>query len=745
MVSRILLADDSITIQKVVNLTFADEGIEVVSVSNGEMAARRLEEVNPDLVLADIFMPGKNGYELCETIKTNSKFRNIPVVLLVGAFEPFDQVEAKRVQADAHLTKPFESRILVETVRKLLGKTDHSRSEPLASQPVSMAELPTVEYEEPHSLIVPDLVEELFEGSHQVDFESASGEWTQMEMPANGAAIPTNGETLPLNLSHVSGDSSLTVESVELQASRNNLVREVPDSERPTGELVSPPSYAEASTQTGATELNEPPAAALDSTFGLPHLSTATPLEPSTLEIETQSWPAAASSEPLSDQQRMVVDFDESLTSGPEADSEILMVEPSAHLEKVPEARDWHVEEVEQAANEWKAANSRDFKTTTLEMPDITETPQSSQPAIETTDATAGLFSFTEAHPSAADSSGLFTADDPLGDVLFDDAAEPLAGTPSVSESALEASTLDESALTEFSLELTPDETVEQSQVSEPTATRSTGDLVTAELPLEGQKLVEYAAQDSLATEVLRQPEEVLEIANESLASSSHQTASFETPEVEATELEPTYQSHEEIETARFDASTPVPATEMRVSEEPLADEAVAYDWTSPGAVVHSTGRLDSMAVPGVSFEPTPETSDHKADTPQAPVAEAPAEAMSWESEPMGFAAIDVEASPVEREFSVQDFEVSDPERGFEISRALVDSEPMESHENGHRQPSDVPLNPIELSPMVIDEIVRRVVAQIGDSVVREIAWEIVPDCVERIIEQQTRDTLAKR
>ena len=90
MATRILLADDSITIQKVVNLTFADEGIEVVAVSNGDLAERRLAEVAPDLVLADIFMPGKNGYELCESIKENPQFRNVPVVLLVGAFEPFD-------------------------------------------------------------------------------------------------------------------------------------------------------------------------------------------------------------------------------------------------------------------------------------------------------------------------------------------------------------------------------------------------------------------------------------------------------------------------------------------------------------------------------------------------------------------------------------------------------------------------------------------------------------------------------
>ena len=133
MGSRILLADDSITIQKVVNLTFADEGIEVVSVSNGDQAEKRLGEVNPDLVLADIFMPGRNGYELCEFIKQSPQYKNIPVVLLVGAFEPFDQGEARRVQADGHLTKPFESRTLVETVRGLIERSAKPRTGALGS------------------------------------------------------------------------------------------------------------------------------------------------------------------------------------------------------------------------------------------------------------------------------------------------------------------------------------------------------------------------------------------------------------------------------------------------------------------------------------------------------------------------------------------------------------------------------------------------------------------------------------
>ncbi len=134
---KILLADDSITIQKVVNLTFSDEGIEVVTVGNGELAVRKMSEVRPDIVLADVYMPGKTGYEVCEYVKTNPQFSHIPVLLLVGAFEPFDPSEATRVKADGHLTKPFESRALVATVSKLLANAPAAATPPPPTPPVA--------------------------------------------------------------------------------------------------------------------------------------------------------------------------------------------------------------------------------------------------------------------------------------------------------------------------------------------------------------------------------------------------------------------------------------------------------------------------------------------------------------------------------------------------------------------------------------------------------------------------------
>ncbi len=105
--AKILVADDNSNIQKMVGLALRDQGIEVVAVGNGEAAVRKIADIRPDLVLADVFMPVRNGYEVCEYVKTDSKLAHIPVILLVGAFDPLDEQEAQRVGADGVLKKPF--------------------------------------------------------------------------------------------------------------------------------------------------------------------------------------------------------------------------------------------------------------------------------------------------------------------------------------------------------------------------------------------------------------------------------------------------------------------------------------------------------------------------------------------------------------------------------------------------------------------------------------------------------------
>src|SRR6516165_7582013 len=106
-VAKILVADDNSNIQKMVGLALKDQGIDVVAVGNGEAAVRKISDVHPDLVLADVFMPVRNGYEVCRYVKQDSRLSHIPVILLVGAFDPLDEQEAQRVGADGVLKKPF--------------------------------------------------------------------------------------------------------------------------------------------------------------------------------------------------------------------------------------------------------------------------------------------------------------------------------------------------------------------------------------------------------------------------------------------------------------------------------------------------------------------------------------------------------------------------------------------------------------------------------------------------------------
>jgi CheY-like chemotaxis protein len=119
----LLLADDSVTIQRVIELTFADEDVNVIAVSDGDQAIERLESSPPDIVLADIGMPGKNGYEVAKYIKQSPKLSHIPVVLLTGAFEPVDQARATEAGCDGVLAKPFEPQLVIGRVKDLLAKS----------------------------------------------------------------------------------------------------------------------------------------------------------------------------------------------------------------------------------------------------------------------------------------------------------------------------------------------------------------------------------------------------------------------------------------------------------------------------------------------------------------------------------------------------------------------------------------------------------------------------------------------
>jgi CheY-like chemotaxis protein len=156
MPKSLLVADDSLTIRKVIGMIFATEDFQITSVDNGLEAISKARELHPDLVLADVTMPGRSGYEVCEAIKSDPSTHAVPVLLLAGTFEPFDENRARAAKADDYIIKPFESQALLDKVRTLTGvprppevprqvfvpESAHAGAKPPASSPFANPSAP---------------------------------------------------------------------------------------------------------------------------------------------------------------------------------------------------------------------------------------------------------------------------------------------------------------------------------------------------------------------------------------------------------------------------------------------------------------------------------------------------------------------------------------------------------------------------------------------------------------------------
>src|SRR5216684_3320107 len=152
-VARILVADDNSNIQKMVGLALKDQGIDVIAVGNGEAAVRKIADLRPDLVLADVFMPVRNGYEVCKFVKDDSSLAHIPVILLVGAFDPLDEQEAQR--ASAAQAAAVTEKAAVPAMAGVPTAAGRASSKPAASTP------PTVLATPKEDASVASLVEEI--------------------------------------------------------------------------------------------------------------------------------------------------------------------------------------------------------------------------------------------------------------------------------------------------------------------------------------------------------------------------------------------------------------------------------------------------------------------------------------------------------------------------------------------------------------------------------------------------------
>jgi CheY-like chemotaxis protein len=216
---KLLLADDSATIQKVIDLTFADEGVQVVSVSNGREAIDRLLEIRPDVVLADVFMPSPNGYEVCEYVKTNEQLKHIPVMLLVGSFEPFDEAEARRVGADDILTKPFQSiRRLIDRVGALVS------SPPPAEKESPTLELPHVEAAAEEEHMDAHELEVTTADTLQLDEAAAAELQAQSEQPVSARGSLSREENMSTGITDVRHDSQVVGVTQDAQVDQADVL-----------------------------------------------------------------------------------------------------------------------------------------------------------------------------------------------------------------------------------------------------------------------------------------------------------------------------------------------------------------------------------------------------------------------------------------------------------------------------------------------------------------------------------------
>ncbi|MBL0225032.1 MAG: response regulator [Geobacteraceae bacterium] len=179
---KILLADDSITIQKVVGIIFGGEEYSLTVVDNGKAAVEKAREINPDVLLIDALMPGMSGYEVCEAVRATPAISTKPILLLTGSFEPFDEDKAKSCGADDFLAKPFESQQIVNKVKELMEMGSSRSAAPAAVEPVP----------EPEAFVpplVPEVAEETVAdndiwGAFTAPEEQAPVEETPQAIPA---------------------------------------------------------------------------------------------------------------------------------------------------------------------------------------------------------------------------------------------------------------------------------------------------------------------------------------------------------------------------------------------------------------------------------------------------------------------------------------------------------------------------------------------------------------------------------
>ncbi|NNG47020.1 MAG: response regulator [Deltaproteobacteria bacterium] len=228
MTAKLLLAEDSLTIQRVFEMTLRQSGISLTVVDNGEDAIRLAKEISPDVVVADVSLPGKDGFEVAGELRSPEAGGTFPVLILAGTLSPFDEERFKKCGANGVLFKPFESQELIEKVESLL----RSKEEPAPAPGDEEQAPPSAEEPWDFSDVLNEMEEEARDSGSRADEAEDLG-------VATAAAVEPAGSTLSLD------DFDVSLEDIEGGPEKEAVLPEAEPSRQEEQDDVAPPEERE--------------------------------------------------------------------------------------------------------------------------------------------------------------------------------------------------------------------------------------------------------------------------------------------------------------------------------------------------------------------------------------------------------------------------------------------------------------------------------------------------------------------
>ena len=223
MSTKILVADESPTIHKIVAMAFEEEGFTVEGISRGEHALEYMVGFQPDIVLADIHLPGTDGYELCRQIKNSPSFGNIRVILLTSDFEDIDKVELEISRADDYISKPFKTEEILKKVKSQLETSEVEKEAPEQKEDSPQ--------ESENSQVIQDEFEDIINQSEestgdaldQLFAESEDASLDAMELEDEAPAEPNVDEAPPEIVLDISSEEAFRAETRPLKVKVEDL------------------------------------------------------------------------------------------------------------------------------------------------------------------------------------------------------------------------------------------------------------------------------------------------------------------------------------------------------------------------------------------------------------------------------------------------------------------------------------------------------------------------------------------